>query len=101
MPHLRYYEQGAADFYHRGLLDTDTVPQFVSADYRLAKFNARTFGIEFGAQLSGGAKVSFRLERYLQHGSTDQRVNIGVQQQYDLFPGLKANIAQISLSLPL
>lgn len=101
MPHLRYYEQGAADFYHRGLLDTDTVPQFVSADYRLARFNARTFGIEFGAQLSGGAKASFRLERYLQHGSTDQRVNIGVQQQYDLFPGLKANIAQISLSLPL
>jgi hypothetical protein len=98
MPHLRYYHQNAADFYHRGLLDTDPVPQFVSADYRLAEFSARTFGIEFGMQTSGGGKVSLRVERYLQTGPTDQRVNIGEQRNYNLFPELKANIVQLSIS---
>lgn len=98
MPHLRYYHQSAADFYRRGLLDTDPVPAYVSADYRLAEFSARTFGVEFGMQTSGGGRVSMRLERYLQSGKTDQHVNIGIQQAYDLYPGLTANIAQISVS---
>lgn len=98
MPHLRYYHQGAADFYHRALLDTEVVPQFVSADYRLAEFSARTVGIEVGGQTQGGTRVSVRFERYVQTGGVDSRVKIGIQQGYDLFPELKANIVQVSLS---
>ncbi|HSN18360.1 MAG TPA: DUF3570 domain-containing protein [Gammaproteobacteria bacterium] len=98
MPHLRWYRQNAADFYHRGLLDTDKAPPFVSADYRLAAFSARTVGIEFGTRTSGGSKVSLRVERYLQTGSSDPRVDIGVQKKYDLFPDLKADIVQLSFS---
>jgi hypothetical protein len=97
MPHVRYYHQTAAGFYHRGLLDSDTVPQFVSADFRLAEFSGRTVGIEFGTQLSGGQKLSVRLERYVQSGGSDPHVEIGVQQPYDLFPELKADIVQVSL----
>lgn len=96
MPHLRWYRQNAADFYHRGLLATDKAPPFVSADYRLAAFTARTVGIEFGTRTVGGGKLSLRLERYLQSGSSDPRVDIGVQRQYDLFPDLKADIVQLS-----
>ena len=98
MPHLRWYRQNAADFYHRGLLATDKPPPFVSADYRLAAFTARTVGIEFGTRTAGGGKVSLRIERYLQSGSSDPRVDIGVQRQYDLFPDLKADIVQLSIS---
>lgn len=98
MPHLRWYRQNAADFYHRGLLDTDKAPPYVSADYRLAAFSARTVGIEFGTRTSGGSRISLRVERYLQTGSSDPRVDIGVQRQYDLFPDLKADIVQLSFS---
>jgi hypothetical protein len=98
-PHVRYYHQGAAYFYQRGLLDSDTVPQFVSADYRLAQFTARTVGLEFGMPTSWGGRASLRIERYVQSGGGDNsHVQIGVQQPYDLFPELKADIAQLSLS---
>jgi hypothetical protein len=98
MPHLRWYHQSQADFYHRGLLDTDVVPQYVSADYRLAEFSARTVGIEFGTATSWGGRASVRLEHYVQSGGSDPHVNIGVQQAYDLFPELKADIVQFSVS---
>ncbi len=98
MPHLRWYKQSAADFYHRGLLDTDTLPAYVSADYRLSAFTARTVGVEFGMQTSWGGRASVRFERYVQSGGSDPRVQIGVQQPYDLFPELKADIVQLSLS---
>lgn len=98
MPHLRYYHQSAADFYQRALLDSDVVPQFVSADYRLAEFSTRTVGIEVGGQTSGGTHMSVRFERYIQSGRVDPRVQIGIQQGYDLFPELQANIVQVSLS---
>jgi len=93
-PHLRWYRQSAANFYHRGLLDSDTVPQFVSADYRLSAFTARTVGVEFGTRLDAGRVFSVRVEHYSQGGGGDEHVNIGEQQGYDLFPGLSANIVQ-------
>lgn len=93
-PHLRYYRQSAANFYHRGLLDSDSVPQFVSADYRLAAFTARTVGVEFGTRFNGGQTLSLRVEHYSQGGGSDPHVVIGEQQGYDLFPGLSANIVQ-------
>ena len=96
-PHLRYYHQTAADFYHRGLLDTDTVPQFVSADYRLAEFTARTVGLEYGTRIAGKYKVSLRVERYIQSGGSDPHVEVGEQTGYELFPELKADIVQVSL----
>lgn len=97
-PHLRWYRQNAADFYHRGLLDTDTIPQFVSADYRLAAFTGRTVGLEFGAHLSGTRTVSIRIEHYSQGGGSDPHVLVGEQTGYDLFPGLSANIVQVDFS---
>lgn len=95
-PHLRYYHQSAADFYHRGLLSTDIIPAHVSADYRLAEFSGRTVGLEFGVDTGGGHLLRIRYERYLQSGGSDPRVQIGVQQRFDLFPELKADIVQVS-----
>jgi len=97
-PHLRWYRQSAADFYHRGLLDSDTIPEFVSADYRLAAFTGRTVGLELGARLSGGRTVSLRIEHYSQGGGSDPHVEVGEQTGYDLFPGLSANIVQVDFT---
>jgi hypothetical protein len=97
-PHLRWYRQSAADFYHRGLLDSDTIPNFVSADYRLAAFTGRTLGLEVGAHLVGSRTISLRIEHYSQGGGSDPHVEVGEQTGYDLFPGLSANILQIDFT---
>ncbi|HEX4299440.1 MAG TPA: DUF3570 domain-containing protein [Gammaproteobacteria bacterium] len=97
-PHLRWYRQSAADFYHRGLLDSDAIPTDVSADYRLAAFTGRTLGLEFGAQLAGTQTFSVRIEHYSQGGGSDPHVEVGEQTGYDLFPGLSADIVQVDFT---
>lgn len=97
-PHLRYYHQTAASFYQRTLLDSDPLPTYVSADYRLADITGRTIGLEFGADVDEGSVLRVRLERYVQSGKVDPRVLVGVQQDYNSFPDLKAYIAQVSYS---
>lgn len=103
-PHLRYYTQTAAYFYRRGLLDSEPLPNYVSADYRLAGLSARTVGIEFGKNLgSGDGKppriLSFRVEHYSQGGGSDPRIDVGVQRNFDLFPGLSANIVEVNYAI--
>jgi hypothetical protein len=97
-PHLRYYHQTAANFYQRTLLDSDPLPAYVSADYRLANITGRTIGLEFGEDVDEGSVLRVRLERYVQGGKVDPRVLVGVQQDFNSFPDLKAYIAQVSYS---
>ena len=44
-PHLRYYNQSAADFYRRYLVDGEPLPDHASADYRLGDMHAMTYGL--------------------------------------------------------
>ena len=46
-PHFRYYHQTAADFYAPQLDSTNPLPEFASADYRLAEFDAYTIGATY------------------------------------------------------
>lgn len=46
-PHLRYYHQTAADFYAPQLDAASPLPDFASADYRLAEFDAYTLGATY------------------------------------------------------
>lgn len=102
--HLRFYHQTAAFFYRRGLLDSSPIPEHISADYRLSGFTGRTVGLEFGKNLPsdpGKAPriLSLRIEHYSQTGGSDSQVDIGVQQKYDLFPGLSANIVEVNYAI--
>ena len=89
-PHLRYYEQGAADFFHYYLVSGQPLPQFVSADTRLAKFHAETYGMKFGVPLDEGSEFNIRVEYYDQHGNGSPAGAIGQLRQQNLFPDLKA-----------
>ena len=57
-PHIRYYQQSAADFYLHSILDDGTnpvvLPEYASADYRLAATTGLTLGAEYGIELAGG-----------------------------------------------
>jgi hypothetical protein len=95
-PHLRYATQTAADFYRHSLVSTDPVPAYASADYRLGKMTTTTAGLKFGMPVGKHTELSLRLESMAQSGDSHPPDAIGVQRNVDLFPTVKASIAQIT-----
>lgn len=89
-PHLRYYTQNAADFFHYYLVGGEPIPQYASADTRLAKFHAQTYGVKFGIPFNETSELNLRIEYYDQHGNGSPAGAIGQLQQQNLFPDLKA-----------
>jgi len=92
-PHLRAYHQTAADFYHLYVAQ-GAVPEYLSADPRLAGFTGQTFGLKFGVPVGQGGEFSMRLERYVQRGSVTSSSLPGLQG-LDLYPGLRATLIQL------
>ncbi len=64
-PHLRYYQQNKADFYHYNLTD-GSIPQFASADYRLGDMTTTTVGLKYGIEMDDSQEFSARLESMTQ-----------------------------------
>jgi len=95
-PHLRYYTQGAADFYHTSLVD-GSIPGYASADYRLADLTTTTFGLKYGMKLSKDSELGFRLEKITQQA--DPSRVIGNQASQDLVPDVDAILVQFNYSL--
>jgi hypothetical protein len=89
-PHVRYYRQGAADFFHYFLTSDAAVPDFASADTRLARLHALTYGIKIGMPLDDDKELSLRVEYYDQQGNGSPAEAIGQLRQQNLFPSLKA-----------
>lgn len=97
-PNFRQYHQSAADFYRRYLLQGSTVPQFVSADYRLGDFSAVSYGLKYGTKLQSGNELTVRLEYYRQTGKHHPDDAVGHLRDYDLFPTVDAWIMNVGLT---
>jgi hypothetical protein len=91
-PQLRWYRQGAADFYR--LYVTGTPTGFMSADPRLAALTAKTVGVKFGMPLANGDEFSIRLEGYQQDPKQSTSALPGLAG-LDLNPRLKAVLLQL------
>ena len=91
-PHIRFYKQTEADFFRHSLPVSEGLPEFSSADTRLGAFDAFTFGIGYGSRLVNGKQHRFVAEFYTQDGDSNPDDAIGLQNQQDLFPSLKALI---------
>ncbi len=89
-PHARYYQQTAANFFHYYLTGGEPLPQYASADTRLAAFHATTYGLKFGMPLDQGSEFNVRVEYYDQHGNGSPGYAIGQLRQQNLFPDLTA-----------
>jgi hypothetical protein len=87
-PHVRYYSQGAADFFHYYLRNGATLPAYASSDARLAKFNAQTFGAKLGARAADNLELSVRGEYYVQHGQGFPAGAPGQLARQNLMPDL-------------
>lgn len=97
-PHLRFYRQGAADFYRHSLITGQPLPQFATADYRLGDMTSITYGLKYGIPLGNKEEFSVRVEFMNQSGENHPADAIGSQRQQDLFGGTDAFILQAGYS---
>jgi hypothetical protein len=94
-PHLRYYTQTAADFYRFSLIDGEPLPEFATADPRLAELDGVTVGLKYGHRTASGNEWNARLELYQQSGHVPADQSVGAQAQRPQFPDLDALIVQV------
>jgi hypothetical protein len=97
-PHLRLYEQGAADFYKTLLPESVPVPEFITADYRLGDMQSLTFGIKYSQMLANDNKIEFRLELLSQSNDPSPGSKIGAQVNRQLILDTEASILQFTYS---
>jgi len=88
-PEYHYYRQSAADFFKYYLLDGES-PEYASADGRLAKFNARTYGVKLGYELSRNSELYLMAEDYKQSGDTHVADAPGILANENIFSGVHA-----------
>lgn len=93
-PHARWYRQSAADFYDLYLSAAGALPAFMSADPRLAAFDATTVGLKFGVSMGRNGELDLRFERY-QQSPRVQSSPLPELQGLNLNPNLTANIVQL------
>lgn len=94
-PHVRFYSQTAASFYHTVLFNEQPIPQYASADYRLGEMSSVTMGLEFSTKTTGG-QFAARLEVYRQTAKPSPDALVGSLRGLDLTPDMTALIAQIT-----
>ena len=97
-PHIRFYQQGAADFYQPYIIDEQAPIGFVSADYRIGEMTAITIGAKYGVVLNDGNELSFRLEYYRQTPTNAGFTDPNALNGQDIYPVVEAIIAQVSYS---
>ena len=96
-PHLRFYQQTAADFYRTVLFAGAPLPAHATADHRLGEFDGVTFGSQVRAERRpSGGEWSARIEYYTQSGNASPGSAVGALAGFDLYPDLNALIAQFS-----
>ncbi|MDH3712350.1 MAG: DUF3570 domain-containing protein, partial [Gammaproteobacteria bacterium] len=95
-PHLRWYSQSAADFFRHSITDTETLDGDLSADRRLADFDAVTLGLRYGRNDSDGEAFSMSFAYYQQFGDGSPDDAVGVQRGLDLFPETRAILVQLT-----
>jgi hypothetical protein len=92
-PHLRWYRQNQADFYHAALdQGMDTQLQFASSDPRLGAFSAYTAGLKYGRAVHERFGWNIRVEYYTQHGQVAGLPPLAgtALTQFDIAPSLNA-----------
>ncbi|HET9862135.1 MAG TPA: DUF3570 domain-containing protein [Steroidobacteraceae bacterium] len=100
-PHLRYYTQTAASFYRYSLAAGAPLPEFASADARLADLDAFTAGLKYGRQTAGGNEWNARLEFYHQTSKAPAATRVGNPAGNVLMPDFDAVILQFGYHFSL
>jgi hypothetical protein len=97
-PHVRFYQQSAADFYNVYLLDSNASPKYTTADYRLGELTTATLGLKYGFTTISGNEMAFRLEYYQQMSANAGYKPIGQLSNVEYLPNVNAIMLQVSYS---
>ena len=86
-PHLRVYQQTAADFFQQGFRDNAPRPTYASADLRLGRLRTITLGATYGFRVSDMPGEWYVRAEYMgQFGEAHPADAIGVQRTYNQAP---------------
>ena len=97
-PHVRYYHQTAANFFHDYLIDGQSLPSYASSDSRVGTFDATTIGLKIGMRVLGNDELYLRADSYQQTGNNHPSSAIGALQQQNLFTGIKSTSVVVGYS---
>lgn len=97
-PHLRYYQQQAAEFFRPFLHQGDAIPSDASSDYRIGEMAAYTLGVKYGMVLSNGNDLAIRVEYYSQHPTNAGFDESGELANLDLYEPVNALLVQVNYS---
>lgn len=93
-PRLRLYSQSAADFYTGFLRQGEALPQYASADYRLADMRSYTVGVEYGF---GAQAKPWRISLdYYSQRPKEPGGKFGVLQSQQLSPAVNAVLLRLN-----
>jgi hypothetical protein len=95
-PHVRFYQQTAAEFYRTVLFDGAPLPAYATADHRLGEFDGLTVGVKYGQATASGGEWSARVVYYTPSGNASPGSAVGALAGLGLYPDLNALIAQFS-----
>ena len=99
-PHLRYYNQTAADFFVYGMRNDRPLPEFATSDYRLGPLQSFTIGATVGLNIPDTpGEFTIRAEYIRQWGVGFPQSAIGAQKGVDLFPALDIGSVVLGYSL--
>ncbi|MFT6733802.1 MAG: hypothetical protein ACJAS9_001996 [Polaribacter sp.] len=95
-PHVRFYQQSAADFYSTYLDQSEEVPPFISADYRIGEMSSITLGLKYGFEVNKDQRAEVRLEYYRQTPKSVGTERVAGLENLDLYPELDAVYLQVN-----
>ncbi|MEZ4648596.1 MAG: DUF3570 domain-containing protein [Candidatus Eisenbacteria bacterium] len=99
-PHIRFYAQSKADFFHYSLVQNEDLPRYASADGRLGTLRTATLGATYGFRLPDRpGEWAVRAEYMSQWGSGHPTDAIGNQQNVDLAPPVSIGSVVVAYSL--
>ncbi len=97
-PHVRYYRQGAADFYTPALPALLAPPEYATADYRMGKLTTMTVGADFTFHVGDSpAEWTLRAEYFRQKGDSSPASTIPLPN-VDLAPPINTYMLVIGYS---
>jgi uncharacterized protein DUF3570 len=99
-PHVRYYLQSQASFFHYALIQGAPLPDFASADYRLGDLQTLTLGATYGFRPPHSpGEVTIRAEYMRQWGNSHPKDAIGTEQMTDLSPPVQIGSLVVGYSV--
>jgi len=103
-PHVRWYSQTAADFYHLYLnkevdaSSAESAIAYASSDTRLGEFTGTTFGLKYGIELGRNNEFNIRVEQYTQTYKASAPATMTALKGLDLAPDLTAMTVLVGYS---